>query len=112
MTRRALAGAALFVVFALGSQAQLLHGLSRHAVPGADPPSRAERRLSPLRGELPARGTVGYRAEPVPADPTLAVERYFMAHYVLCPVVLQRRDQAPLVIDTDAGARVETSEAP
>jgi hypothetical protein len=41
-----------------------------------------------------------------------AVECYFMAQYVLSPVVLQRRDQVPLVIDADAGARVETTEAP
>jgi hypothetical protein len=112
MTLRAAAGAALFVLFALGSHALLLRGLPWRAVPGDDEASRAERRLAPLRAELPARGTVGYRAEPPIDDAVAAARRYYLAEYVLCPVVVERGDRLPLVIDADNGARVNPSEAP
>jgi hypothetical protein len=115
MTLRALAAAALFALLALGSHAQLLGSLAWYArtSPGTDTVSLAEQRLAPLRDELPARGTVGYRCEPVPAPSPEADARYYLAQYVLCPVVVERRERAPLVVvDADSGARVEPCEAP
>jgi hypothetical protein len=112
MTRRSAAGAAVFVLFAVGSHALLLRDLPWRAVPGDDEASRAERRLAPLRAELPARGSVGYRAEPPIADAKAAAKRYYLAEYVLCPVVVEQGDRLPLVIDADDGARVSTAEAP
>jgi hypothetical protein len=112
MTLRALAGAALLAVFALWWHAEFLRDLPWRAVPGADEVSRAERRLGAIRGELPARGTVGYRAESPSADPEIAEVRYHQAQYVLSPLIVEHSSRVPLVIDGDNAASVSHSEGP
>jgi hypothetical protein len=112
MSVRAGAAVGLLFLSALGSHALLWSDLPWRAAPEDDETGRAERRLTGLRDQLPARGAVGYRTEPPVADPEAARNRWHRAQYVLAPVVVEPGDQLPEVVDAESGARVRRTGGP
>jgi hypothetical protein len=54
---------------------------------------------------------VGYRCESRVTGEA-AEGRYYLTQYALCPLVVERGDRLPQVIDADDGARVKPSEGP
>jgi hypothetical protein len=98
-------GLALVLLFAAMSGARWLR-ITASAVAGggrSDEVTLHEARLQALRPLLPPGSTVGYLADPLPADLPRAesrdhFRRYVLTQYALAPVLVQRSAEADLVV--------------
>lgn len=98
-TLRQTVATCLVIAFALYSSNRVfirdLHQF-RHAKQ-ADEITRYEKRFERLRSRLPLTGIVGLSRTP-PAPERGNIDSLYAAQYALCPVVLSRRTDLPLVI--------------
>lgn len=63
---------------------------------------RAERRFSPLRSQLPARGVIGYVGE----SGNAGTEDYYLAQYSLAPLIIERSPDHRVVIASFPNSQV------
>ena len=114
MRDRTVGAIFLLLLFTVGSQLTLIYGLPWEAAQHRDDEvTQSDRRLGALRGQLPQRGTIGYKYNRKSNDPNDKVRLFYQAQYALAPLILDPSAQnVPVVIDGETTASISHSEAP